>query len=98
MPHEWVEKPSVRFIPPQGAMQFEITHFIDGRPCEHPYSLWVEAGKCSVRPDRPCSCTEGWRVILESLTPRNQDRCIAVMRQKRCTSVSVCVHQGRIIE
>lgn len=84
------------YIPPPGAMQFELTQGWDGTPCPdrlRPFVFWVmpldSYGPKDSKPD--CPHNRSYAVLRASLSPLHSKRGIGT-----CDKVCECV--GRIIE
>jgi hypothetical protein len=86
------------FIPPAGAMQFELCLGPGGRPTKK-YAIWVRALRAKpLREGCPGNCKSTWPVIIEALPPRMRAICIRRMRKSHAPGVAVCACFGRIIE
>jgi hypothetical protein len=92
------------FIPPKGAMQFEIIpNGIDDAPMaalswkdKETDCIWVYMPPVKIG---RCPCPESYLVVLESLPPRM--RTLAKMKMQQCNNaanIAVCNCMGRLIE
>ncbi len=88
------------FIPPEGAMQFEIT----AARSESVRRLigtviWVESHPAERCSDKMCACRPKYRIILASLPDFMRDHIENLLRRGLISGLpAVCVCNGRIIE
>jgi hypothetical protein len=91
---------SQMFIPPEGAIQFEITtarsesvRRLIGT------AIWVEPHPAELCADKMCSCRPKYRVVIESLPEFMQKHIETLLRSGKISDIpAVCACNGRIIE
>lgn len=94
------------YIPPEGAMQFQITNHeapgmdsnlvLRANVAKLPDVIWVE-GPPEKNRRGTCSCATVWVVIIDSLPTEFRD--LAKDRAKRANGhFTICTCQGKLIE
>jgi hypothetical protein len=79
------------FIPPEGAMQFEVFSDPEGNPAPYTIVIWVVKSEAHYRGRNGCPHNKGFEIIMESLPP--------IMKScSGMTRAGICECRGRIIE
>lgn len=85
------------FIPPPGALQFEVT--LMRRPETQAMmgsAIWVTELSGAPGENPFCECKTGWSVLIESVS--GAPRAFLEERRKLGAIITVCPCNGRIIE
>lgn len=86
------------FIPPDGAMQFELARLKSGVVYDPPRVFWVHPAHIVSWKRKKCDCVTGYSLVMEALTDTQKMKAAERIKQEGNVIFTVCTCMGRIIE